>query len=236
MIVALRFSDGQVTLSNRFINTEGWKAEEAAGKWLYRGVFGTNKPGGMLANIFDVRMKNIANTHVVPLGDQLLALWEAAGPHALDPLSLETLGLTSLNGALRHGEPFSAHPRFDPGHHGTPRMVTFGVTTGPFSTIRLMEFATEGPKAGSLISDRRDYFPGFAFLHDFVITPNWAVFVQNPLDLELMPFVMGTKGAAQSLKMRQGGKAKFLLIPRDSGRFAGESPRTFDAPDGFVFH
>ena len=241
MITALRFSGAELKLSNRFVRTEGWLAEEAAGKVLYRGVFGSSKPGGVLANAFDLRLKNIANTGVVRLGDQLLALWEAAEPYALDPVSLETRGLTRLNGVLAKGEAFSAHPRFDPGHHGAPRMVTFGVKTGPQSTIRLMEFATKddaetGVKAGQLINDRRDKFPGFAFLHDFAITPNWAVFMQNAIAFNPLPFVLGQKGAGQCLQSRPGGKAKFWLIPRDSGAFAGEPARSIDAPDGFVFH
>jgi all-trans-8'-apo-beta-carotenal 15,15'-oxygenase len=124
MITALRFADGRAELRNRFIRTEGWLAEEQAGKVLYRGVFGSQKPGGPVANAFDLRLKNIANTHVVRLGDQLLALWEAAEPHALDPDTLETRGLSLLDGVLKPGEAFSAHPRFDPGHHGAPRMVT----------------------------------------------------------------------------------------------------------------
>jgi len=153
MITALRFTVGGARLSNRFVRTEGWLAEEKAGTVLYRGVFGTPKPGGPLANAFDLRLKNIANTHVVRLGDQLLALWEASSPHALDPHSLETHGLTLLDGVLKPGEAFSAHPRFDPGHHGAPRMVTFGVKAGPRSTVRLMEFAADGPGAGTLLAD-----------------------------------------------------------------------------------
>jgi all-trans-8'-apo-beta-carotenal 15,15'-oxygenase len=236
MITAVRFAAGRARLRNRFVRTEGWLAEEAAGRFLYRGVFGTQKPGGPLANAFDLRLKNIANTHVVRLGDQLLALWEAAEPHALDPETLETRGLTRLNGLLQPGEAFSAHPRFDPGHHGAPRMVTFGVKTGPRSTIRLMEFATEGPEAGRLLSDLRDSFAGFAFLHDFAITPNWAVFLQNAVAFNPLPFVLGRKGAGQCLSSKPGGRAKFWLIPRDSGAFAGSPPRVLDAPDGFVFH
>ena len=85
MIAAMRFENGSVSLSNRFVRTEGWLAEEKVGKVLYRGVFGSQKPGGRLANAFDLRLKNIAHTNVVRLGDQLLALWEAAEPHALDP-------------------------------------------------------------------------------------------------------------------------------------------------------
>ena len=241
MITALRFDAGGVSLTNRFVRTAGWQAEEAAGKVLYRGVFGSQKPGGRLANAFDLRLKNIANTGVIRLGDQLLALWEAAEPHALDPHSLDTHGICLLGGVLKKGEAFSAHPRFDPGHHDRPRMVTFGVNTGPRSTIRLMEFATEddaaaGIKAGDLLNDRRDTFGGFAFLHDFAITPNWAVFLQNAVDFNPLPFVLGEKGAAQCLRSNPNGQAKFWLIPRDSGVFAGQAPRIIDAPDGFVFH
>jgi all-trans-8'-apo-beta-carotenal 15,15'-oxygenase len=240
MITAFRFEAGQAVLTNRFVRTEAYEAEQAAGRFLYRGVFGTQKPGGPLANLFDLRLKNIANTHVVRLGDRLLALWEASSPHALNPLTLETDGITLLDGALKPGEAFSAHPRFDPGHHGDPRMVTFGLKTGPRSTIRLMEFATaDGPhgvKAGQLLHERSDTFKGFAFLHDFAITPNWAIFLQNAVDFNPLPFVLGQKGAAQCLKSKPGGQAQFWLVPRASGLYAGQPPRLMDAPAGFVFH
>jgi all-trans-8'-apo-beta-carotenal 15,15'-oxygenase len=228
MITALRFEGGKAELRNRFVRTEGWQAEELADKFLYRGVFGTQKPGGAVANAFDLRLKNIANTHVVRLGDQLLALWEAAEPHALDPDTLETRGLSLLDGVLKKGEAFSAHPRFDPGHHGAPRMVTFGVKAGPRSTIRLMEFST----AGELLADSRHSFKGFAFLHDFAITPNWAVFLQNAVAFNPTGFVLGQKGAAQCLSSKPGEQGQFWLIPR-----SGEGkPLQIPAPEGFVFH
>jgi all-trans-8'-apo-beta-carotenal 15,15'-oxygenase len=236
MITALRFAGGQAELRNRFVRTEGFEAEEQAGKFLYRGVFGTQKPGGIAANAFDLRLKNIANTHVVRLGDQLLALWEAAEPHALDPDSLETRGLSRLDGLLKKGEAFSAHPRFDPGHHGEPRMVTFGVKAGPRSTIRLMEFASEGPAAGTLLADSKHSFKGFAFLHDFAITPNWAVFLQNAVAFNPTGFVLGQKGAAQCLASKPGEQGQFWLIPRSSGSAAGREPLQIAAPEGFVFH
>ena len=236
MIASMHFQNGKASFSNRFVRTEAWKAEEAAGKFLYRGVFGTQKPGGAIANAFDLRLKNIANTHVIQLGDQLLALWEASSPHALNPKSLETHGLSNLNGVLKKGEAFSAHPRFDPGHHGEPRMVTFGVKTGPKSTIRVMEFGTKGDQAGKLISDRKDNFNGFAFLHDFAITPNWTLFLQNAIEFKPLPYILGKKGAAQCLSSKAHSKAKFWLVPRECGNFAGQAPRIIDAPNGFVFH
>ena len=236
MIAAFKFENGTIKLTNRFVRTKEWKEEEECQKFLYRGVFGTQKEGGVLANAFDVRLKNIANTHVIKLGNDLLALWEASSPYSLNPQTLETNGLCNLNGVLKKGEAFSAHPRFDPGHHKEERMVTFGVNTGPKSTIRLMEFATTGEKVGSLLSDRKDSFNGFAFLHDFAITPNWAIFLQNAISFNPLPFLLGQKGAAQCLASNPNGTPKFLLIPRECGKFAGESPKTVDAPKGFVFH
>jgi all-trans-8'-apo-beta-carotenal 15,15'-oxygenase len=236
MITALRFTEGTVELRNRFVRTTEWLEEEKAGKYLYRGLFGSQKPGGILATAFDVRFKNVANTNVVRLGDDLLALWEAGSPYALDPVTLETRGLTLLQNALKPTEAFSAHPRFDPGHHGEARLVTFAVTAGPNSKVHLMEFATEGAKKGKLVAERCDSCAGFTFLHDFAITKNWAVFLKNPITLKPLPFVLGQKGAAQCLRPTPGGHGQFLLIPRESGAFAGEPPKLITGPTGFVFH
>ncbi len=236
MVISLKFKNGSVTFNNRFVRTKAWEEEEKAGKFLYRGVFGTKKSGPAISNAFDLRLKNIANTNVIKLGDELLALWEAAEPHSLDPETLETRGLSNVNGVLASKEAFSAHPRFDPGHHGKPKMVTFGVHTGPKSVIRLMEFETEGVRAGKLLNDRKDIINGFAFLHDFAITPNWAIFLQNAIIFNPIAFILGQKGAAQCLKSKPRSQSKFLLIPRENGLFSNNQPRTIYAPNGFVFH
>jgi all-trans-8'-apo-beta-carotenal 15,15'-oxygenase len=115
-------------------------------------------------------------------------------------------------------------------------MVTFGVKSGPRSTVRLMEFASSGAEAGTLLADVSHSFPGFAFLHDFAITPNWAVFLQNAIDFNPLPYILGFKGAAQCLRSRPGTRGHFWLIPRQGGAFAGQSPRVIEAPEGFVFH
>ena len=236
MVTSFRFDEGSVALRNRFVRTNGWREEEQVGKYLYRGLFGSQKPGGLRCNIFDLRFKNVANTNVVLLGNELLALWEAGTPYALDPNSLETRGLTLLDGALKPGEALSAHPRFDACHHGEARMVTFAVSAGLRSTLHLMEFATQGHNKGKLLSARYEYCTGFTFLHDFAITKNWAIFFKNPTTLKPFPFFLGLKGAAQCLRPIPGGHGQFLMIPRDCGIYAGEPAKRFDGPPGFIFH
>jgi all-trans-8'-apo-beta-carotenal 15,15'-oxygenase len=119
-------------------------------------------------------------------------------------------------------------------------MVTFGVKAGPTSTIRLMEFASadqpDGVRAGDLVADSRHSFKGFAFLHDFAITPSWAVFLQNAVAFNPLPFVLGQKGAAQCLASKPGEAGQFWLVPRQPGHHAGARPLLLPAPEGFVFH
>ena len=73
MICRISFKDGKAHFLNRYVRTEAYLAEQAAGGFLYRGVFGTQKAGGWLSNAFDLKLKNIANTQVVYWGGKLLA-------------------------------------------------------------------------------------------------------------------------------------------------------------------
>ena len=227
-INSVAFKDGKAFYQNKFVRTKGYLAEQASGKPEYRGVFGTQKPGGWLANAFDLRLKNIANTHVVYWGDRLLALWEAAEPHRLDPHTLETIGIDYLDGLLKSGDPFAAHPKFDPDCEGEERMVNFSVKTGLSSTISLFEFSPDG----SLARQHKHSVAGFAFMHDFAITPNYCIFVQNPVSFNPIPFVAGFKGAAECIQFNPKEPTKVVVIPR-----GGEGEvRFYDTEPCFVFH
>ena len=231
MANAIAFKDGRAFYRNRYVKTAAYTAEQKANKPLYRGVFGTQKPGGWLANIFDLRLKNIANTNIIYWGEKLLALWEAAEPHRLNPQTLETLGLDNLWGAIAAGGSFTAHPRIDPASHyaaDQPCLVGFTAKPGLSSTITLMEFAPNG----TLINQHSHVIPGFAFLHDFALTPNYAIFFQNPVSFNPLPYLLGFKGAAECLQFQPKQPTRIILIPRD-----GTSPvQTFEADPCFVFH
>ena len=44
MITSFHFNNGAINFTNRFVRTEAWQAEAKAEKFLFRGVFGTQKP------------------------------------------------------------------------------------------------------------------------------------------------------------------------------------------------
>ncbi len=232
MISRITFQAGKAHFRNRFVKTEAYLAEQAADKFLYRGVFGTQKAGGWLSNAFDLKLKNIANTQVVYWGQKLLALWEAAEPHRLDPRTLDTLGIEYLDNTLKPGDAFAAHPIFDP----KGRMVNFSVKTGNFDKTGLLTTITiyELDCDGDVVEEHSHTVSGFAFIHDFAITPNYCIFFQNPVGFNPFPFLFGLKGAAECVKFQAENPTKILVIPRNPR--SGEEIKILETKSGFVFH
>jgi all-trans-8'-apo-beta-carotenal 15,15'-oxygenase len=227
MISRITFTNGRAHFRNQFVKTEGYLAEQKANKILYRGVFGTQKPGGWLANIFDFKIKNIANTNVIYWGKKLLALWEAAEPYLLNPHTLETVGNEYFNGVLSKKEAFSAHPRIDP--NGT--LVNFAIKPGPSTTITIFELNTDG----EITSKQNQIVPGFCFIHDFVITENYCIFFQNPVTFNPLPFALGISSAAQCIKVNKNQPTKIIIIPR-TAKTQTEKVKVLETQAGFIFH
>lgn len=230
MVTAFKFwGDGRVHFQSRFVRTPGYVEEQAAGKMIYRGVFGS-QPEGWLNNIFNLRLKNIANTNITYWGDRLLALWEGGQPHRLNPENLATIGLDDLGGALENGQPLSAHPRIDPASiwdDGQACYVSFSLKSGVNSSLTLLEL----DPAGKLLRKKTDSFPGFAFIHDFAITPNYAIFLQNNVSFNALPFVFGLRGAGECVQFNPEKTSQIILIPRGEGAI-----KKIPVQAGFVFH
>ncbi|ARV57738.1 Apocarotenoid-15,15'-oxygenase [Nostocales cyanobacterium HT-58-2] len=232
MISRITFSKGGAHFRNRYVRTTAYLEEQKAGKILYRGVFGTQKPGGWLANALDFKLKNIANTNVIYWGGKLLALWEAADPYRLDPYSLETLGKEHFNGVLSEGQAFAAHPCFDPSStqdNGAPCLVNFSIKPGLSSIITIFELDT----TGKILRKHTHNVPGFAFIHDFAITPNYCIFFQNPVTFNPIPFVLGMRGAGECVKFQPDQPTRIIIIPRNPKH---KEVQIIETHSGFVFH
>ena len=204
MICAITFNQGRAHFKNRYVRTEGYLKEQAAGKILYRG-FGTQKTGGWLANIFDTNFKNAANTNVIYWDDKLWAMWEGGQPHQLVPETLETLGKDDLNGLLESDQPFSAHPKIIDNN-----FINFGVKGIASQTLTIFEL----DELGNTLKQHSHSLTGFAFLHDMLVTDNYCIFIQHPFQVRGLPFLLGFKTIEQCFDFNPKQSTKIILVSR----------------------
>ena len=151
----------------RMVRTTRYVAEEAAGRFEWPSWATARPDGRPVRSPDDV---NTANTSVLPVGDELLALWEGGSPWRLDPDTLETLGRAVLS-APTDGLPFSAHPRRDA--DGT--LWSFGHAAG---SGRLVLYALD--RRGRLLRTGLVDAPNADSVHDFAITERFLVFTLFP--------------------------------------------------------
>src|ERR1051325_10480012 len=116
MVCALRFEEGRVVFTSRFIQSVKYAAEEEAGRPLFR-TFGTAFESDRLKR--GVMLESPVNVSIYPYAGTLLAFGEQGLPIELDTSTLETRGEFNFHGALNDISPFSAHPKLD---HATGEM------------------------------------------------------------------------------------------------------------------
>ena len=81
MIHGFFFENGRVSYKNRWVRTEKWKRERAAGEALFGGIMDPTVTHESVAGV----SPNAANTNIVWHAGRLLALWEGGLPTELDP-------------------------------------------------------------------------------------------------------------------------------------------------------
>lgn len=218
MIQSFKISGQEMVHQGRVIATERSQAEAAAGRFLWPGFGTTFDDARSVRSPDDV---NVANISVLPLGDELLALWEAGSAWKIDPDTLATLGKKTFS-ADTIGLPFSAHPRVDP--NGT--VWNFGYMSGSGKLV-LYELA----RGGSLKRVQLIDAPNAEMVHDFAITERYLVFVLMPIRFERN---RGRAGAAflDRLNWDPSGHVDVLLVDKSTLTVA----RRFELPPFFAFH
>jgi all-trans-8'-apo-beta-carotenal 15,15'-oxygenase len=230
-------TNGRVRYTGRFVETEYFQKEQARDEICYRNVFGTQRQGGPLANAFDLTLKNVANTNILPWGDRLFALWEAGRPYELDPVSLETLPPTpdgpftdigeidcSLRGVtLDEGGPldrviqvgrfFTAHPHIV----DDDTLVAFTAALNPPTNALFLEFLEYDAQWN--VKQRTPYqVPACTGAsHDFSVGTDYYAFIQNRLESATLPYLLGLSSPTQAMQLQIKQGALLHLVPRREG-------------------
>lgn len=244
--------NGRVYFDSKFVQTAEYIRENAANRFLFRTTFGTQKPGGAWENFLDLYLKNPANTHIVPWGGKLLALYEAGLPYRIDPYSLATIGQESIDGSLverplpasqwetlqrlsRGQQAITAHPHVDPigdrlviwrwGMKGQPGHPTLAIDIREHDRSWTQQSRITYTMPGAVVNP-----------HDFALTQTYYVFFENRLEFDLLPFLLGMRSPAECLRLLSDRPTRVHLIPRPHGPQAGQPPLVLATGEWFSIH
>ncbi|MEM6986915.1 MAG: carotenoid oxygenase family protein [Pseudomonadota bacterium] len=217
MVHAFALTSRSVIHRAKMVATARTVAEAEAGEFLWSG-FGTGIEGSR--DVLSPDDLNVANISVLPLGDELLALWEAGSPYRMHAETLETLGRNVFSRDT-DGLPFSAHPRIDP----AGRIWNFGYMSGSGKLV-LYDLETDGRLRRAQLVDARNA----DMVHDFAITERYLVFVLLPLHFHSD----GNPDNAfiDSLHWDAKGTVDALVIDKQNL----DVVRRFELPAFFAFH
>lgn len=218
-ITAFRFKNGHVDFKRRYVMTERLRAQREARASLhgvYRNAY-TNDPSVRELN------NGTANTNVVVHNGKLLALKEDSPPYALDPVTMETIGLWDFEGQLTSAT-FTAHPKIDP---RTGDMLCFGYEAKGDATPDIAYY--EIGANGRVKRETWIQAPYAAMIHDFAVTENYVIFPLMPLTVDLERLKKGGK----HFQWQPGLDQLFGVLRRDGD---GRDVRWFTAPNGFQGH
>jgi all-trans-8'-apo-beta-carotenal 15,15'-oxygenase len=222
MLSQFTFDGSRLRYRNRFVRTTHYLAERAADKPVMRN-YGTDRPGGPLANAFRTPA-NVANTSVQYHSDKLLALYEGARPWELDPDTLETIGEYDYDGKLKRSFTYSAHPTWDP---ATKELYNFGIQYGPKTRLRTYRIDPNG----KLHHLHAIGLPFATINHDCALTSRYMVFVLDPVVLRVPRFLFGFSSLDQALRFDRSKSTRVILAPRDGGK-----PRIAECEPFFHYH
>jgi carotenoid cleavage dioxygenase-like enzyme len=111
-------------------------------------------------------IRSTANTNIVYFNGKLLACKEDGPPFAMNPDTLETIGVCDFDGQLESAT-FTAHPKFDP---NTGEMVCFGYEAKGDGTPDVCYYTFDAH--GKLLQTVWLIAPVVAMIHDFAVTEN----------------------------------------------------------------
>ncbi len=200
MVYVFHIGGGRVSMRNRWVKTEKFEMERAAGKRLF-GMFGNPMTADPSTQ---GKRYNTGNTNIILHGGKLLALMEGAPAVAMSPRDLETLGEHDYGGKIT--TTFSAHPKIDP---RTGDLINIGaMINGPMGAaeIRIDTIAADGTVKGTEIVA----VPHMALMHTFFLTEHWMVLPVIPIDADLARFMKGGPMTAWV----NGRPTKMAVMPR----------------------
>ena len=223
MVHVVGFRDGKAFYRNRFVQTDGFVAENEEGGPLWPGLAEpiqlAKRDHGWGARTL---MKDASSTDViVHRGIALTSHYQCGDMYRIDPFSGDTLGKEDFNGGFPFEWGVSAHPKVD---ERTGELLFFTYSKeAPYMRYGVVDAAND------LVHFTDIPLPGPRLPHDMAFTENYAILNDFPLfwDPKLLEAGVHFPGFHRDMPSR------FAVIPRRGG---ADEIRWFEADPTFVLH
>lgn len=223
MLHVVGFRDGKAFYRNRFVQTEGFLAENEAGGPLWPGLaepvqFAKRDKGWGAREL----MKDASSTDViVHRGIALTSFYQCGDLYRVDPYSGTTLGRESWNGGFPVDWGVSAHPKVD---NKTGELLFFNYSKqDPYMHYGVVD------ENNDLAHYVDIPLPGPRLPHDMAFTENYAILNDFPLFWD--PRMLEHK--VHLPRFYPDMPSRFAVIPR---RGSSAEIRWFEADPTFVLH
>ncbi len=172
LVSMFRFKDGVVDFTARWVRTERWERNRAAGRQLY-GLYRnpyTDDPAIRAETLARPASRTVANTNVMAHAGKLFAMKEDGLPYELDPVTLATRGTLTFGGGYE-SETFSAHPKIDP---ESGEMIAYGYEAEGLASNAIHLYSIG--RDGRVTRKARISAPYVSMVHDIAVTQQHVIF------------------------------------------------------------
>jgi carotenoid cleavage dioxygenase-like enzyme len=223
MIHQIAFSNGRASYRNRFVNTDGLRAEQETHESLWTGFYdlasNSKREDGWGAR---GRMKDASSTDViVHNGIALTSFWQCGDVYQLDPRTLADMGKASWVIDFPCPTGVSAHTKLD---EHTGELLIFGYSAeSPYLHYGVVN------ANGELVHAIDVPLPGPRLPHDMAFSEHYAIFADLPMfwDPELLAQGFHAPKYYDNLRTR------FAVVPR---RGTTADITWFEADPTYVLH
>ena len=223
MLHQIAFANGKASYCNRFVRTDGWRAEQEAGESLWTGLLdrpeNSKRQDGWGAR---GRMKDASSTDViVHNGKALTTFWQCGDVYQLDPYNLAEAGKAPWANEFPCPTGVSAHPKLDA---RTGELLVFGYgKQAPFLHYGVVS------ADGKLVHAIDVPLPGPRLPHDIAFSENYTILNDLPLFWDPSLLARGIHAP----RFFRDLPSRFGIVPR---RGSSKDIRWFEAAPTYVLH